>query len=159
MKKNLPVHSKEQMIKKRFLPVPSKEQMKYVIRFLKRCARSKYSHDTEKLNSILVHINRFFYIRLKYYISNIDSIKIDLLTAMKTIAQHFCFVSDFADDALCTWDELVRRVFFVIPSIRIVNRDQLIFKYKNTVFKVHPSYFVYGYRLEDRLRTFNLTIY
>jgi hypothetical protein len=138
---------------KNFLPKLTKKQQQSVIRFLKKCARSKYSDDTEKLNYILAQINLFFDLRMKDYTS-----KIDVLSAMKTIARYFCFVSDLTDFALCTWDELVRRVFFVIPSIRIVNRNQLLFKYKKEVFKVHPSYFVYGYRHEDRFLTFNITI-
>jgi hypothetical protein len=138
---------------KNFLPNLTNKQQQSVIRFLKKCARSKYSDDTEKLNYILAQINLFFDLRMKDYTS-----KIDVLSAMKTIARYFCFVSDLTDFALCTWDELVRRVFFVIPSIRIVNRNQLLFKYKKKVFKVHPSYYVYGYRHEDRFLTFNITI-
>ncbi len=136
----------------KFLPILSKEQVESVIRFLKKCASSKYSHDTDKRDYILEQIDRFFQFRIQSFTS------IDVLAVMKTIARHFCFVSDFTDFSLCTWDELVRRVFFVVPSIRIVNKKRLCFRYKKKVFKVHPSYFIYGYRHEDRFLTFNITI-
>jgi hypothetical protein len=135
-----------------FLPHLSKKHLKYVIRFLRKCASLKYSHDTDNRDYILEQIDRFFQFRIERFTS------MDALLVMKTIARYFCFVGDLTDFALCTWDELVRRIFFIVPSIRIVNRDQLLFKYKKKVFKVHPSYFVYGYRYEDRFLTFNITI-
>ena len=137
---------------KNFLPNLSIKQLKSVMRFLKKCATSKYSHDTDKRDYILEQIDRFFQFRIQSFTS------MDVLAVMKTIARHFCFVSDFTEFSLCTWDELVRRVFFVVPSIRIVNKKRLCFRYKMTVFVVHPSYYVYGYRNEDRHLTFNITI-
>lgn len=138
---------------KNFLPRLSKEQLKSVYRFLNKCVNSKYADDPPRQQYIMSQLDLFFEIRIQRFTSTMDA-----LLVMKTIARYFCFITDLTDFGLCTWDVLVRRLFFVIPSIRIVNRNQLLFKYKKKVFKVHPSYYVYGYRHEDRFLTFNITI-
>lgn len=135
------------------LPILSKKQLKSVWRFLKKRASSKYSDDRKKTNHILDILNRFFQNRMKSFTSEYDALRV-----MKTIAKYFCFVSDLSDFALCTWNELVLRTFFVIPSIKLLNKKRLCFRFKMTVFVVHPSYFVYGYGIEDRHLTFNITI-
>jgi hypothetical protein len=132
-----------------FLPKLSKKPVKSVMKFLKKCAKSKYSHDREELNYILEQIERFFQFRIESFTS------MDALLVMKTIARYFCFVSDLTDFALCTWDELVRMVFFIVPSIRIVNKKLLCFKHKKTVFIVRKCYY-HDYACEEL--TFNLTI-
>ena len=135
------------------LPILSKKQLKSVWRFLKKRASSKYSDDRKKTNHILDILNRFFQNRMKSFTSEYDALRV-----MKTIAKYFCFVSDLSDFALCTWNELVLSTFFVIPSIKLLNKKRLCFRFKMTVFVVHPSYFVYGYGIEDRHLTFNITI-
>ena len=132
-----------------FLPHLSKKHLKYVIRFLRKCASLKYSHDTDNRDYILEQIDRFFQFRIERFTS------MDALLVMKTIARYFCFVSDLTDFALCTWDELVRMVFFIVPSIRIVNKKLLCFKHKKTVFIVRKCYY-HDYACEEL--TFNLTI-
>jgi len=136
-----------------FLPVLSKNQIKSIWRFLKKRTISIYSYNKIKMNIILDTLNRFFQFRMNSFNS-----KLNVLKVMKTIAKYFCFVSDTADFALCTWSELVLRTFFVVPSIKLLNKKRLYFRYKNTVFVVHPSYYVYGYHQKAREATFNITI-
>ena len=124
------------------LPILSKKQLKSVWRFLKKRASSKYSDDRKKTNHILDILNRFFQNRMKSFTSEYDALRV-----MKTIAKYFCFVSDLSDFALCTWNELVLRTFFVIPCIKLLNTTRLCFRFKMTVFVVHPSYFVYSFVL------------
>ncbi len=136
-----------------FLPILSKKQLKTVLRFLKKKDRSKYSNDENYMIYVLKTLDIFFENRMNHFTS-----KLNVLKVMKTIAKYFCFVSDTADFALCTWSELVLRTFFVVPSIRIVNKTRLCFRYKTTVFVVHPSYYIYGYHQNAREATFNVTI-
>lgn len=136
-----------------FLPILSKKQLKSVLRFLKKRTISIYSNDNKKMIHILDCLNRFFQLHMNSFTS-----KLNVLKVMKTIAKYFCFVSHTANFALCTWSELVLRTFFVVPSIKLLNKKQLCFRYKKTVFVVHPSYSVYGYRKTERDLTFNLTI-
>ena len=136
-----------------FLPILSKQQVKSLLRFLKKKARSKYSNDEDYMNHVLKTLDIFFENRMNHFTS-----KLNVLKVMKTIARWFCFLSDLADFALCTWPELVLRTFFVVPSIRIVNKKRLCFRYKTTVFVVHPSYYIYGYHQNAREATFNVTI-
>jgi len=135
-----------------FLPNLSKKQVKSLLRFLKNKARSKYSNDEDYMNYVLNTLD-IFEKRMNHFTA-----KLNVLKVMKTIARWFCFSSDLADFALCTWPELVLRTFFVVPSIRIVNKKRLCFRYKTTVFVVHPSYYVYGYHQKAREATFNITI-
>ena len=136
-----------------FLPILSKEQVNSLLRFLKKKARSKYSNDEDYMNHVLKRLDIFFEIRMNDFTS-----KYDALHVMRSIAKYFCFISDTDDFALCTWPELVLRTFLVVPSIRIVNKKRLCFRYKTTVFVVHPSYYIYGHRRNDREATFNVTI-
>lgn len=135
------------------LPNLSKSQFKSIWRFLKKRTISMYSNDEDKMNDILKTLNTFFQFRMEIFTS-----KMNVLKVMKTIAKYFCFISDTADFALCTWSELVLRTFLVVPSIRIVNKNRLCFRYKNTVFVVHESYYVYGHLNTDREPTFNITV-
>jgi len=136
-----------------FLPNLSKKQVESLLRFLKKKARSKYSTDMDDMNYILETLDLFFENRMNDFTS-----KFNVLQVMKMIARWFCFSSDRADFCLCTWQELVLRTFLVVPSIRIVNKKRLCFRYKTTVFVVRPSYYVYGYHQKDREATFNIMI-
>jgi hypothetical protein len=138
----------------KFLPILSEEQVESLHEFLKFYTCLKYSNDETKKNEILDTLNRFFQGRMKCFTS-----KLDALGIMKTIARYFCFVNGIADYELCRWDELVSLTFLVIPEMRVVSEEDMRFRYKNTVFVVHRSYYVYGYGDRDRELTFNLTIY
>ena len=135
------------------LPILSKSQFRSVWRFLKKRTISMYSNDKEKMRHILNTLNTFFQFRMEIFTS-----KMNVLKVMKTIAKYFCFISDTANFALCTWSELVLRTFLVVPSIRIVNKNRLCFRYKNTVFVVRESYYVYGYLKTEREPTFNIRV-
>ena len=119
-------------------PILSKKQIKSLWRFLKKLTISKYSNDENKKHHILASLNRFFEIRMNDFTS-----KHDALHVIRSIAKYFCFVSDTADFALCTWSELVLRTFFVVPSIQIVNKKRLCFKFKKTIFVVHEAFYLH----------------
>jgi len=117
-----------------FLRRFSTKQLKSIKRFLTNCAKSKYAHDAYKLDYILGQIDRYFEFRMADFTS-----KTAALAVMQSIALYFCFVSYLTHFELCTWDVLVRRVFFVVPSIRILNRETMCFRHKKTVFVVEKS--------------------
>lgn len=121
-----------------FLPILSKRQLKSVLRFLKKRTISMYSNDEDKVRHILSTLNRFFQFRMNDFTS-----KYDALHVMQSIAIYFCFVSDTADFALCTWSELVLRTFFVVPSIKLLNKKRMWFKFKKTTFVVHEDFYLH----------------
>lgn len=135
-----------------FLPFLSKKQLKSVLRFLKNRTCLKYSNDENKMNHILNTLNIFFEIRMNDFTS-----KHDALHVIQSIAKYFCFVGDTADFALCTWSELVLRTFLVVPSIQIVNKKQLYFKFKKTIFVVRESFYLHQNGCQEL--TFGLTIH
>lgn len=135
-----------------FLPFLSKRQLKSVLRFLKKRTILKYSNDENKMNHILGTLNTFFEIRMNDFTS-----KHDALIVMQSIAKYFCFVSDTADFALCTWPELVLRTFFVVPSIQIVNKKLLCFKFKKNIFFLQEKLYLHENGCQEH--TFGLTIH
>lgn len=135
-----------------FLPFLSKKQLKSLLRFLKNRTCLKYSNDESKMNYILVSLNRFFEIRMNVFTS-----KHDALHVIQSIAKYFCFVSDTADFALCTWSELVSRTFFVVPSIKLLNKKRMFFRFKKTNFVVHEDLYLHENGCQEL--TVNLTIH
>jgi hypothetical protein len=134
-----------------FLPILSKRQLKSVLRFLKKRTISMYSNDEDKVRHILSTLNRFFQFRMDDYTS-----KYDVLHVIQSIAKYFCFVSDTADFALCTWSELVSRTFLVVPSIKLLNKKRMCFRFKKTKFVVHEDLYLHENGFQEL--TVNLTI-
>lgn len=115
----------------------TKSQVKSVLRFLKKCARSKYANDQYMMTHTLETLDRFFKNRINGYTSNLN-----IQQVLKEIAKSFCFETDNANYCLCTWKELVLRTFSVVPSIRIVSKKQPMFDYKGGRFVVELLYFI-----------------
>jgi hypothetical protein len=120
-----------------FNPTLTKKQVKSLLRFLKKCARSKYANDKDMMTHTLKTLDIFFNNRIDRYTSDLN-----IQQVLKDIAGWFCFNTYSANFCLCTWKELVLRTFFVVPSIRIVNQKQLIFQYKKHRFVVEILYFI-----------------
>lgn len=120
-----------------FNPTLTKKQVKSILRFLKKCARSKYANDQDRMTYTLKTLDLFFENRIDGYTSNLN-----IQQVLKEIAGWFCFETDSANFCLCTWKELVLRTFFVVPSIRIVSKKQPMFDYKGGRFVVELLYFI-----------------
>ena len=120
-----------------FNPTLTKKQVKSILRFLKKCARSKYANDQDRMTPTLKTLDLFFENRIDGYTSNLN-----IQQVLKEIAKWFCFETDSANYCLCKWKELVLRTFSVVPSIRIVSKKQPTFKYKGRLFVVEILYFI-----------------
>lgn len=120
-----------------FNKVMTKKQVKSILRFLKKCARSKYANHKDMMTHTLERLDQFFKNRINDYTSILN-----IQQFLKEIAGWFCFNTDSANFCLCTWKELVLRTFSVVPSIRIVSKKQPMFDYKGGRFVVELLYFI-----------------